>query len=78
MSIEDEFGGNVKLLTEEDLDGLELSDIECRSCSGYGNCGYKTYHLYQEDEDDEPEVVSICNRRKRKFECARDGIPFEE
>ena len=81
MSIADEFGGAVEVMTEEDLEGLRLADIECRSCSGYGNCGYKTYHLYKEDpddDDDEAEVVSICNRRKRKYECIRDGIPYEE
>ncbi len=50
--------GKIKELTDEDLQGLDLKKISCRSCSGYGNCGYKTYHMYK------GRVVSICNQRK--------------
>ncbi len=66
--------GKPRIFTPEVLDGLDLEDIRCRSCSGYGNCGYKSYYL---DEDNDG-VVSICNRRKKMFQCKRDGIPFEE
>lgn len=64
--------GRVAELTDEDLEGFELSQMTCRGCSGYGNCGYKTYHLYH------GKVAAICNLRKRQLICKRDGIPFEE
>ena len=75
MSVVDEFDG-IQTFTEEDFEGLDLEFIKCRSCSGYGNCGYKTYCIY--DDGDDETVISICNRRKQKFICERDGIPFEE
>ena len=59
-------------LTPEVLDGFELSAIKCRSCSGYGNCGYKSYYLTDDG------VASICMRRRRQLQCERDGIPFNE
>lgn len=57
-------------LTEEDLDGFDLKDIKCRSCSGYGNCGFKSYRLYN------GKAVSICNQQRYKLQCERDGKPF--
>lgn len=59
--------GKVREMQEEELQGLELSKITCRSCSGYGNCGFKTYHLYK------GKVVSICNNKKTKLLEERDG-----
>ena len=64
--------GKVVELTEEELDGFTLDELRCRSCSGYGNCGYKMYRLMNDD------VVSICTRRMKKLQCERDGIPFED
>ena len=59
--------GKVHEMTDEELHGIELNAIRCRSCSGYGNCGYKTYRIYQ------GKVVSICNRRKAE-EFEKHGI----
>lgn len=47
-------------LTDADLHGVDLHKIQCRSCSGYGNCGFKTYYLYK------GKVVSICNRTRNE------------
>jgi len=62
----------IQEMTEEDFDGFPVIKISCRGCSGYGNCGYKKYGLYQ------GKVVSICQRTKKMLACERDGIPFEE
>ena len=43
----------------------------CRACSGYGNCGYKQMNIYN------GKAVSICQMRKKKLQCERDGVPFE-
>lgn len=51
----------LKPLTDEDLRGESIDVVKCRACSGYGNCGYKTYHLY------EKKALSICNMRKEKY-----------
>ena len=51
-----------KPLTDEDLRGEDVSVVKCRACSGYGNCGYKTFRLY----DDTP--FSICNLRLQKVQ----------
>ena len=64
----------VRMLTDEVLDGFDLADIKCRSCSGYGNCGYKSYFLDPAGNG----VASICMRRRKQLQCKRDGIPFEE
>ena len=55
----------IREMTEEDFDGFDLADIKCRSCSGYGNCGFKTYGIYQ------GKAVSICNQRKYQLQCER-------
>ncbi len=59
-------------LTDEIMDGFELKDIKCRSCSGYGNCGFKQYFL----KPDGKGAVSICMMTRRKLQCERDGIEF--
>ena len=56
-----------KPLTDEDLCGADVSEVKCRACSGYGNCGYKTFRLY----DNNP--VSVCNLRLKKLQ----GIEVE-
>ena len=55
--------GNVRLMTDDQL--------KCRACSGYGNCGYKQMNIYN------GKAVSICQMRKKKLQCERDGVPFE-
>ena len=52
----------LKPLTDEDLKGEDISVVKCRACSGYGNCGYKTFRLY----DGTP--FSICNLRLKKVQ----------
>ena len=47
-------------LTDEDLRGNDISVVKCRACSGYGNCGYKTFRLY------EGKPYSVCNLRLKK------------
>ena len=51
-----------KPLTVEDLRGEDVSVVKCRACSGYGNCGYKTFRLYENNP------VSVCNLRLRKLQ----------
>ena len=50
----------IKPLTDEELNGNDISVVKCRACSGYGNCGYKTFRLY----DGTP--YSVCNLRLKK------------
>ncbi len=58
--------GKIKEMTEDDLEGFDLKNIACRSCSGYGNCGYKTYGIL------DGKVVSICNQRLDALRRQRD------
>ena len=55
-----------KPLTDEDLCGEDVSVVKCRACSGYGNCGYKTFRLY----DGTP--YSVCNLRLGKVQNKQD------
>lgn len=64
--------GNMRMLDDEVIDGLELDDIKCRSCSGYGNCGFKQYFLNPDGKG----AISICMMTRRKLQCERDGIEF--
>ena len=50
----------VSQLTDEDLRGNDITVVKCRACSGYGNCGYKTFRLYGSSP------VSVCNLRLKK------------
>lgn len=59
-------------LDEEIMDGFELNDIKCRSCSGYGNCGYKQYFLNPDGKG----AISICMMTRKKMQCERDGEEF--
>lgn len=52
----------LKPLTDEDLRGEDIKVVKCRACSGYGNCGYKTFRMY----DNVP--VSVCNLRLQKVQ----------
>lgn len=52
----------IKPLTEEDLRGEDITKVKCRACSGYGNCGYKTFRLYGNGP------VSVCNLRLKKLQ----------
>lgn len=58
MDIAKMTNGRVKEMSDDELHGIDLHAITCRSCSGYGNCGYKSYRIYRD------KVVSICNNRK--------------
>lgn len=49
-------------LTDEDLRGNDIVKVKCRACSGYGNCGYKTFRLY----DGTP--LPVCNLRLQKIQ----------
>ena len=60
-----------KPLTDEDLRGEDISVVKCRACSGYGNCGYKTFFLY----DGKP--YSVCNLRLGKLQ-GKDGEESDE
>lgn len=64
--------GGLRTLTAEVLDGFDLNDIKCRSCSGYGNCGYKSNHLNPAGG-----IASICMLRRHQMRCERDGVPFD-
>lgn len=65
--------GKFRMLTDEILDGFEFKDIACRSCSGYGNCGYKSYFLRPEGG-----VASVCMRRRKQRQCMRDGVEYSD
>lgn len=65
--------GGMRQLTDDIIDGFDLNDIKCRSCSGYGNCGYKQYFLHPEGKG----VVSICMMTRKKMQCDRDGTEFD-
>ena len=52
----------LKPLTDEDLCGEDVSVVKCRACSGYGNCGYKTFRIYNGGP------VSVCNLRLKKVQ----------
>lgn len=64
--------GGLRVLTAEVLDGFALDDIKCRSCSGYGNCGYKSSYLKPEGG-----IASICMRYRKQLQCERDGVEFD-
>lgn len=49
--------GGIQQLTDEDLEGFTLQDVNCRGCSGYGNCGFRSYRLYN------GKAVSLCIAR---------------
>ncbi|WP_165171086.1 MULTISPECIES: hypothetical protein [unclassified Adlercreutzia] len=66
-------GGKVRTLTDAVLDGFELKEIKCLSCSGYGNCGYKSYFLNPAGG-----VASVCMRRRKQLQCERDGIEYSD
>ena len=51
-----------KELTDEELCDNDISVVKCRACSGYGNCGYKTFFLY------ENKPYSVCNLRLGKIQ----------
>ena len=65
--------GKMRMLTDDVLDGFDLEDMKCRGCSGYGNCGYKSYHLVPDGGG----VASVCMLRRRQMQCDRDGIEFD-
>jgi hypothetical protein len=65
--------GTMRTLTPEVLDGFELKDMKCISCSGYGNCGYKSYFLIPEGG-----VASVCMRKRKTMQCERDGIEYSD
>ena len=56
-------------VTPEDLGGLALADLKCRSCSGYGNCGYRMYRLW------EGKPVIICQLRRQELLDAKAETP---
>ena len=57
----------LRLLTDEVLAGFSIDDIKCRSCSGYGNCGFKSMFL------NNGKPVSICMDMRRNCIIKRDG-----
>ena len=59
----------IKPLTDEELNGEDITVVKCRACSGYGNCGYKTFRLYQNGP------VSVCNLRLQKVQNAENQQP---
>ena len=52
----------IKELTDEELCGNDITVVKCRACSGYGNCGYKTFRMY------ESKPYSVCNLRLKKVQ----------
>ncbi|WP_165062167.1 MULTISPECIES: hypothetical protein [unclassified Adlercreutzia] len=64
--------GSLRILDDAVLDGFSLNDIKCRSCSGYGNCGYKSTYLVPGGG-----IASICMQRRHQMRCERDGVPFD-
>ncbi len=58
-------------LTDDDLCHKGIEAVKCRSCSGYGNCGYKTFRLYK------GEPFSVCNLRLQKVQQG-EGLDDED
>lgn len=61
-----------KPIADEDLAGYSIDDIKCRACSGYGNCGFKTFRLY----DGTP--YSVCNLRFDKLKGGDEPTDADE
>ena len=61
----------IRTLTEEDFDGFTEDQLRCRGCSGYGNCGFRKYGLWN------GKAFCMCVSRRKQLQCERDGIPFE-
>lgn len=59
----------MRMLTDEVLDGFDLEQMKCRSCSGYGNCGYKSHFL----DPGGVGVASICMRMREELQAKRDA-----
>ena len=59
--------GRFTELTDEDLCGFAVKELSCRGCSGYGNCGFKSYRLYK------GAPVSICVQRWEKLQSERQA-----
>ncbi len=62
---------SLRILDASVLDGFAEKDIQCRSCSGYGNCGFKSNYLKPEGG-----IASICMRLRKQLQCERDGVEF--
>ncbi len=62
---------SLRILDDAVLDGFDLEDIKCRSCSGYGNCGYKSNYLNPAGG-----IASVCMRYRKQLQCERDGVEF--
>lgn len=69
--IKSPLAGKFKEFDESFLRGFELQKVSCRGCSGYGNCGFKTYGLMN------GKVVSVCRRTLAELVKERDGIDIE-
>ena len=54
-------------LTEDDLEGFSVDELRCSSCSGYGNCGYRMYRLY------EGKPILICQQKKKVLKEAKSN-----
>lgn len=50
----------VTSLSDEDLRGNDIEVVKCRSCSGYGACGYKAFYMYG------TKPYSVCSLRLGK------------
>ena len=62
---------SLRILDASVLDGFSMNDIKCRSCSGYGNCGFKSNYLKPEG------IASVCMRLRKQLQCERDGVEFD-
>ena len=60
--------GNVRLMTDEDLDGFTLDQLKCRACSGYGNCGYKQMNIYN--------GKAVSNTKCARRSCSVNATAF--
>ena len=66
--------GKMRVLDAEVLDGFSIGELKCRSCSGYGNCGYKSYYLNPDGKG----VVSICMQHRDHLRRKRDEGKLDE
>ena len=48
-------------LDPKELGGFTVEQLRCSACSGYGNCGYRSYRIL----DGKP--VLLCNGKKQKL-----------
>lgn len=54
---------SIHKLTDVELNGHSVKDVQCRACSGYGACGYKSFSIYEGDN----KPYAVCGLQVKKI-----------